>query len=181
MTRPSLPQLAGQGAAWLLFMGLVGTFAQWPAYSRIEPGRGELKLSMAHLTERLEPCERLTAEELAVLPPNMRAPERCPRERAPAVVELLANGVPLLQTAVRPVGLARGGRSYLQGRWDLPAGEHQLELRLRDTPREQGFDKVQRFSLTLAAGESALLELGDGDARLVPGRRDAGDPEEEIR
>ncbi len=178
MTWPSPMQLAGQGTAWLLFAAVVGAFAQWPTYSAIEPGRGELKLSMAHLTERLEPCERLTAEELAALPPNMRAPERCPRERAPAVVELLVDGNPLLQTAVRPVGLARGGRSYLQGRWDLPAGEYRLELRLRDTPREQGFDKVQRFSLSLAAGESALLELGDGEARLVPGRRDAGDPEE---
>lgn len=181
MTRPAPMQLAGQGAAWLLFAAVVGTFAQWPAYSTITPGFGEIKLSMAHLTERLEPCERLTAEELAALPPNMRAPERCPRERAQAVVELLVNGDPLLQTTVRPVGLARGGRSYLQGRWDLPAGEHQLELRLRDTPREQGFDKVQRFSLTLAAGESVLLKLGDGDARLVPGRRGAGDPEEDMQ
>lgn len=177
MTRPSPLQLAGQGAAWLLFAAVVGAFAQWPTYSAIEPGRGELKLSMAHLTERLEPCERLTAEELAALPPNMRAPERCPRERAPAVVELLLNGAPLLQTAVRPVGLARGGRAYLQERWHLPAGEYALELRLRDTPRAEGFDEVQRFSLVLAAGESALLELGDGAARLVPGHGDDGEEE----
>jgi hypothetical protein len=178
MTRLPPMQLVGQGTAWLLFAAAVGVFAQWPSYSTIAPGHGELKLSMAHLTERLEPCVQLSAEELAALPPNMRAPERCPRERAPAVVELVADGAPLLQTAVRPVGLARGGRVYLQDRWALPAGEYELELRLRDTPREQGFDKVQRFSLALAAGESALLELGDGEARLVPGRSEAGDPRE---
>lgn len=171
--------LVGQAAAWLLFVAVAGLFAQWPAYSPLPRGHGELKLSMAHLTERLEPCVTLSPEELAALPPNMRAPERCPRARAHAVVELLLDGDPLLETTVRPVGLARGGRSYLQANWGLPAGDYELELRLRDTPREQGFDKVQRFRLSLAAGESVLLNLGDGDARLVPGRAPSAAPQEE--
>ncbi len=170
MKLPRPAQLAGQAAAWLLFAALAGSFAQWPRYSPLAAGHGELKLSMAHLTERLEPCVQLSPEELAALPPNMRAPERCPRARAPAVVELLLDDAPLFRATVRPVGLARGGRSYLQRHWGLPAGEYELELRLRDTPREQGFDKVQRFKLSLAAGESVLLNMGDGEARLIPGR-----------
>src|SRR5690606_37044038 len=50
--RPS--QLAGQAAAWALFMAVTGVFAQWPVYAPLPPGHGELKLSLAHLTERLE-------------------------------------------------------------------------------------------------------------------------------
>jgi hypothetical protein len=179
MKLPRPLQLAGQVAAWLLFVGVAGMFAQWPTYSSLPRGHGELKLSMAHLTERLEPCVTLSPEELAALPPNMRAPERCPRARAPAVIELLLDGETLLQTTVRPVGLARGGRSYLQAHWGLPAGDYQLELRLRDTPREQGFDKVQRFRLSLAARESALLTLGDGEAQLIPGRAPSAALQEE--
>jgi hypothetical protein len=172
-------KLAGQVACWTLFMAITGVFAQWPSYSPLPAGHGELKLSMAHLTERLEPCVELSYEELMALPPNMRVPERCPRARAHAVIQVLADGEPLLDTAVRPVGLARGGRSYLQANWGLPAGRYALELRLRDTPREEGFDKVQHFELELAAGESVLLSVGDGDARLIPGRDPAARPQEE--
>lgn len=170
MTRLRPVQVAGQALFWGLFATVTGAFAQWPAYAPLPPGHGELKLSMAHLTARLEPCEVLSAEELAALPPNMRVPERCPRARAEAVVTLHLDGRMLLEESVRPTGLARGGRAYLQAHWGLPAGEYALELQLRDTPRTTGFDHVQRFTLRLAAGESVLLELGDGEARLVPGR-----------
>lgn len=173
-------RLAGQAAAWTSFMAVTGVFAQWPLYSPVPVGHGELKLSVAHLTERIEACVQLTPEQIQALPPNMRVPEKCPRERAYAVVQLLVDDVPLLDTAVRPVGLARGGRSYLQGNWSLPAGEYALELRLRDSPRPAGFDHVQRFELSLAPGESVLLDVGDGEARLIPGRRTGAVPLEEI-
>jgi hypothetical protein len=133
---------------------------------------------MAHLTERVEPCVQLSPEEIAALPPNMRAPEQCARARVHAVVQLLVDGEPLLDTTVRPVGLARGGRAYLQANWGLPAGDYILELRLRDTPRDEGFDTVQHFPLSLAAGESVLLNVGDGAARLIPGRGPGAAPQE---
>lgn len=178
MSLPRPMQLAGQAVAWTLFAVVTGAFAQWPVYSPLPPGHGELKLSMAHLTERVEPCVKYTSEEIAALPPNMRVPEKCPRARVHAVVQLLVDGEPLLDTAVRPVGLARGGRTYLQANWGLPAGAYALELRVRDTPREEGFDKVQHFALSLAAGESVLLDIGDGESRLIPGRKPATTPQE---
>lgn len=179
MKLPGARQLAGQSLAWLLFMAATGVFAQWPLYSPVPQGHGELKLSMAHLTERLEPCRQLSAEEIAALPPNMRVVEQCPRGRVSAFVELEADGALLFEGAVRPVGLARGGRTYLQARWSLPAGNYQLELRLRDSPREAGFDLVERFSLNLDSSESALLSVGDGEPRLIPGRSSARAAQEE--
>ena len=178
MRMPRPTQLAGQAAAWTLFAAVTGAFAQWPAYSPLPWEHGELKLSMAHLTERVEPCVQLSPEEIAALPPNMRAPEQCARARVHAVVQLLVDGEPLLDTTVRPVGLARGGRAYLQANWGLPAGDYILELRLRDTPRDEGFDTVQHFPLSLAAGESVLLNVGDGAARLIPGRGPGAAPQE---
>ena len=178
MSLPRPMQLAGQAVAWILFAAVTGAFAQWPVYSPLPPGHGELKLSMAHLTERVEPCVKYTSEEIAALPPNMRVPEKCPRARVHAIVQLLVDDEPLLDAAVRPVGLARGGRTYLQAHWGLPAGAYTLEFRIRDTPRDEGFDQVQHFALSLAAGESVLLDIGDGEARLVPGRRPATTPQE---
>ena len=178
MKRLTPKQVIGQVLAWGLFVVLAGTFAQWPRYSPLPEGHGEIRLSMAHLTERLEPCEELSHEELARLPPSERVADRCPRARAHAVVELRVDGELLLSEAVRPTGLAKGGRSYLQGNWSLPAGDYVLELFLRDTPREEGFDKEQRFALSIAPGESVLLTLGDGDATLTPGRRPDAPPED---
>lgn len=179
MTRLRPLRLAGQAVAWTLFVTVTGVFAQWPAYAPIPPGQGELKLSLAHLTERLEPCVQLTPEEIQARPPNMRVTEDCPRARAEAVVQLRADDTPLLDAAVRPVGLARGGRTYLQAHWALPAGDYTLEFRLRDTPRTEGFDYMQRLQLSLAAGESVLLEVGDGAVRLIPGRKPHPAPQEE--
>jgi hypothetical protein len=181
MKLPRPMQFAGQIVAWGLFVTITGVFAHWPGYAPLPDGHGELKLSMAHLTERLEPCVQLSQEELLALPPNMRVAERCERARAHAVVQLFIDDEPLLDTAVRPVGLARGGRTYLQAHWALPAGNYALELRLRDTPREEGFDKVQHFQLRLGAGESVLLDVGDGEARLVPGRAAESSPQENQR
>ncbi|MFU8820617.1 MAG: hypothetical protein ACNA8G_03575 [Gammaproteobacteria bacterium] len=178
MSLPRPMQLAGQAVSWTLFAVVTGAFAQWPVYSPLPAGHGELKLSMAHLTQRVEPCVQYTKEEMDALPPNMRVPEKCPRARVHAVVQLLLDGEPLLDTAVRPVGLARGGRTYLQANWGLPAGAYGLELKVRDTPRDEGFDKVQHFALGLAAGESVLLDIGDGEARLIPGRKPATTPQE---
>lgn len=178
MNWPRPARLAGQAVAWTLFMAVTGVFAHWPAYTPIPAGHGELKLSMAHLSERLEPCVQLSPDEIQALAPNMRVAERCPRARADAVVQLLVDGERLLEIAVRPAGLARGGRAYLQARWGLPAGDYTLEFKLRDTARDEGFDYAQRLRLRLAAGESVLLDVGDGNARLVPGRAPIAPPRE---
>ncbi len=163
----NLPRLLGQGLAWLAFAALVGVFTQWPWFSQLPPDHGEFKLSLAHLTERVGPCTTLSPEELQNLPPNMRMPEQCPRERVPAVIELTVDDQTLLHRAVRPAGLFSGGRVYLVESWMLPAGSYRLHLRLRDSPREEGFDKEQVLDLHLARGASVLLEVGDGEARLI--------------
>jgi hypothetical protein len=159
-------RLAGQGVLWLAIAALLGVFAQWPRFAPLPAGHGELKLSLAHLTERMQPCHTLSAEERQALPPNMRMLERCERARAPAVIELTLDGEVLLAEAIRPAGLHRDGRAYLYRHWALPAGDYALELALRDSPREEGFDRRQRFELTIVPGASALLKVGDGEAVL---------------
>lgn len=159
----------GQALVWTLLFAPVALLSQWPTHAPVAPGHGELKLSMAHLTERLEPCRALGEEERAALPPNMRALEVCERARAPALIEVLLDGEVLLAETVRPAGLHRDGRAYLHRVVALPAGRHALQLRLRDSPREDGFDREQHFILDLAPGMSALLRIGDGEAVLHPG------------
>lgn len=167
-------RIIGQALFWAAAMLLVVAMAHRPTVRPLPPGNAELKLSMAHLTQRLSPCRQLSEEERAQLPPNMRAFEVCERERAPAVLEILLDGAPLFAETVRPAGSHSDGRAYLHRTWPLPAGDYILELRLRDTPRLEGFDQQARFSLTLEPGVSALLSVGDGEPRLHPGTRVPG-------
>ena len=159
-------RVLGQGLIWIALFAPVALLSQWPTHAPVAPGHGELKLSMAHLTERLEPCRVLSEDERAALPPNMRAMEVCERARAPALIEVLLDGEVLLTESVRPAGLHRDGRAYLHRVVTLAAGRHALQLRLRDSAREDGFDREQHFTLDLRPGMSALLRIGDGEAVL---------------
>jgi hypothetical protein len=58
----------------------IGYFATSPKYRQIPDDVALIKLSISHLGDR--ECRKRTPEELAKLPPNMRAPMDCPRERS---------------------------------------------------------------------------------------------------
>lgn len=159
-------RLAGQLLVGILFAIPVGVFSRWPDFAPVPAAHGEFKLSLAHLTDRMQPCHTLSAEEREALPPNMRAFEVCERARASALVEVVLDGEVVLREDVRPAGLHRDGRAYLYRAWPLRAGEYDLQLRLRDSPRTEGFDHEQSFRLRLEPGVSALLSVGDGKAVL---------------
>jgi hypothetical protein len=84
-----------------------------------------IKLSFAHGAQK-EDCRPRTAEELAKLPPNMRRPMVCARERLPVAVELLLDGAPLYQAVLPPTGLAGDGPSRAYQRFAVPPGQHEL-------------------------------------------------------
>lgn len=163
---------AGQVAVWALLLIVIAAFAAGPAFSPVPEGHGELKISMAHLADRLEPCRQLTEEERMALPPTRRVTEVCERGRVPTLVRVRLDGELIIDRRVKAAGWQEDGRAYLLEFQPLPAGNYQLELALRDSPREQGYDMQRRFNLALEPGDSALLEIGDGDVvlRLPQGR-----------
>lgn len=170
MSRPI--RLLGQGVTWAALALLIAAFAQGPAFSPVPDGHGELKLSIARLSDRLEPCRQLTEEERQKLPPTRRAIEVCERERSPIWVRLNVDGETLTEQTIKPAGWHRDGRSYRLKFFTLPAGQYKLELALRDSPREDGYDMHKILELMLEPGDSALLEIGDGDVMLRnPGSR----------
>jgi hypothetical protein len=157
---------AGQLAAWILFLIVIAAFATGPAFSPVPDDHGELKISMAHLADRLEPCRPLSEEERMALPPTRRVTEVCERGRVPTLVRVRMDGELIIDRRVKAAGWQQDGRAYLLEFLALPAGQYQLELALRDSPREQGYDMQRQFELSLEAGDSALLEIGDGDVKL---------------
>ncbi len=156
-------------AATIFVLGtvIVGVFTQWPVYSPLSPGQAQLTLSLAHLAERLEPCQPLSMEEIAALPPNMRVVERCERARAPTRVMLSLGGEPLLEAEVQAVGLHRDGRAYFHRVWTVPAGRHELVLQVADSADGSGHVIREAFVIHLESGSNAVLRVGDGAATLA--------------
>ena len=151
-----LALVAGLGAA------LVGGFAAWPDYRRLADDLAIIKLSIAHEGQRLAPCRTLTEAELAALPKHKRTAEDCPRGRHPVTVEVRLDDAVLFATTETPTGWAGDGPSRFYGRATVPAGDHTLTLRLRDTGRADGFDRQETASVHLRPGQIAVVGF-DGE------------------
>ena len=60
---------------------------------------------------------------------------------------------------LKPTGIAGDGPSRVYERFVLPAGEHDLAVRLRDTPRKEGFDYTRKARVALAAEQNFVIDF----------------------
>ena len=155
----SLFRYIGQFIAYALFALVVGYFATRPAYTYLDPQQALIKLSFSHAGQHLQECRRLTQEELNRLPPNMRRPMDCPRERVPLLVELELDGEMLYRDELPPSGLSRDGASTAYRKFSVPAGSHRLVARLRDSRRQDGFDYEKAADITLAPQQNFVIDF----------------------
>ena len=120
-----------------------------------------------HHGERPGERQAQTLEELAKLPPNMRAPTRCPRERSPVTVELDIDGVPAYRHVAQPSGLSRDGASAVYHRHEVAAGRHRIAVRLKDDPRSPGFDFVLEQDVELAPAQILVVDFDSERHRIT--------------
>lgn len=156
----------GQALLYAAFAAAIGVFSHWPSYRQLAPGMALVKLSLVHHGQHLGACVELTPEELAKLPPNMRAPTRCPRERAPVVAEVDIDGVTAIRRSAAPAGLSRDGASVLYERLQVPIGRHRIGVRLRDRAGEAGFDYSFEQEVDLAEAEILVVDF-DAEKREI--------------
>ncbi len=152
-------QWAGQAALYGLFALAIGVFSQWPLFHPLGPDEAVIKVSVTRVGKPIGECRTLTAEELARLPPNMRAPVQCPRERAPITVEVALDGNSVLNRAAPPGGLSRDGASSIYERLVVPAGEHRIEVRLTDDVRPGAVAYHREATVQLAPGQVLVIDF----------------------
>jgi hypothetical protein len=155
-------RMTGQVMLYAAFAALVGYLSNSPAYVHVNPRDALIRLSFTHPGERKGECRRLTPEEIAKLPPNMRRPMDCPRERVSLLVELELDGKLLYRGMERPVGIARDGASTVYQRFVVPPGSHHLLVRMRDSAREQGFDYQRSAEIHLAPEQNFVVDFDKG-------------------
>ncbi len=157
----------GQILLYGLFALVIGVFSGWPPYRHLAADQALVKLSFSHTGKPVSECRPQSAEELAKLPPNMRAPLRCPRERSPIVVELDLDGAPALRHVARPSGLSLDGASSVYHRVALPAGAHRVTVRLKDDARSTGFAHVRDETVTLAPAQILVIDFDTATQKIT--------------
>ncbi len=165
MTQPL--RLVGQFVLIAALFAGVATLADWPVYRQIPLGSGIVMLTFVHGADRRAQCRRLTSEEIAKLPPNMRRVEDCPRRRRPIYVELDVDGRNLFRASLPPSGIAGDGPSRVYQRFVLPAGQYDIAVRMRDTPRAEGFDHSRTGRIALAADQMFVIDFRPESGEFV--------------
>ncbi len=155
--RHRLIRALGQAFLYLLFAVTIGYFSASPAYQSIDPERAMIKVSFSHAGAQIRDCRRLSPEEIAELPPNMRRATDCPRERVPIVLELELDERVLYRGIQPPAGIWRDGPSTVYQRFVVDAGGYILTARLRDSRRQDGFDYSTTADITLAPGQIFVI------------------------
>lgn len=151
--------LIGQALFYGLFAVIIGYFSTAPAYTHLKPGLALIKLSFSTHGQFVGDCHQRTAEELAKLAPNMRAPTSCPRERSPIRVKIDLDGKPLFEGAAPPAGLSKDGTSTIYERFEVPAGEHLLSVKMNDNVRIKDFNYTKEEKLTLKPAQILVIDL----------------------
>lgn len=150
--------IAGQIVLYGLFAAFIGVFSAWPAYQVLPADEAVIKVSFITHGRLVAPCRPYTPEELAKLPPNMRTPLKCGRERAPVTVEVDVDGATVYRRVAQPSGLSRDGASSVYHRLALPAGEHRIAVRLNDKPGN-GFAHVREAVVRLRPAQVLVIDF----------------------
>ena len=144
--------IVGQVIAYAAFALFIGWFSVRPSYQYASPDIAIIKLSLSHAAERVEPCVMLTPEQIAELPPNMRRPELCERERLPVVVELEVDGEVVFHKEQPPTGLWGDGPASIYAKQELQPGSYRITARLRDSHDNDGWDYEHTEDVQLQSG-----------------------------
>jgi hypothetical protein len=160
-------RLAGQFAVILLLFSAVAAFANWPIYRQVPQGSAIIVLTFVHGADRKAECRKMSSEEIAKLAPNMRKLQDCPRGRRPIYVELDLSGRDLFHATLPPTGIAGDGHSRVYRRFVVPAGQYEVAVRMRDTPRTEGFDHQRKELVTLTPDQMFVVDFRSESGEFV--------------
>ena len=160
-------QYSGQAVFYGLFVAVIGYFSSAPAYVHFPKDMALIKASFSHAGQPKEECHVRTADELANLPPNMRVPVQCGRERSPVMFDLELDGKEVYRAELPPAGLSRDGVSTVYQRFEVPAGRHHLRARLKDSVRVPDFNYIKEADVELAPAQVFVVEFNSRTGGFV--------------
>ncbi len=144
---------------YTIFMGLVYYFSINPPFKHLEDDQSMITLAISHAGERREECRKISPEELAKLPPNMRIPMDCPRERSPITVALTLDGKAVINDSVEPPGLYKDQGIDIFQSIKVPAGKHILSIKMNDNVRVEGPTFTHKQDIDLPPAKLLVIQF----------------------
>lgn len=151
----------GTAATMVAVTLLVAMLAGWPPYRLVDSDRAFIKVSLRHTGALIGECRTLTADELQRLPPNMRAPQECPRDRSPLVLQMDVDGRRLIDATLPAQGLHSDGRAAFYRRLPIPAGTRWVDIRMKDDIRQSQFRYQASHRVELEPGRALIIDFDD--------------------
>jgi hypothetical protein len=146
---------------YAVFIVVIGVLSVWPPYELVDKDRAMISLVFSHAGRLVSECRTLTQEELNELPPNMRTPTVCPRERHPVRVELRSGADTLYQKTLLPSGIWADGKASIYERIEVQAGIHKLFVGINDSGGAAEFDFAKSLTIDLSPGRNLVVQFDD--------------------
>jgi len=154
-------KLLGEVLAWACFVAVVGLLSVWPRYDTIQEDQAIITVTFSHAANRIGECRTLTQEDLNKLPPNMRKPTECPRERHTVRIELRSGDSVLYAEVLAPSGIWSDGKSNIYRRVIVPARTHDLFVGMNDSGGERGFDFEKSKRTEISPGQNLVVRFDE--------------------
>jgi hypothetical protein len=161
-----ISRILGQVALYALFIAFIGYFSTSPAYTFLPEGQSLIKLTFSHAGQRKEPCRERSAEELEKMPKHLRKKQDCPRERSPIDVEMKLDGKVIYSATISPSGLSHDLASPVYERIRLPAGEHRLQLSMRDDIHSEGYNYTLDQIVTMLPAQILVIDFDSENGKF---------------
>jgi hypothetical protein len=156
-----------QALLYAVFALMVGYFSTQPTFRQLGDDEALLRLSFLHPGKPIADCRQRTPEELAKVPPQMRAATDCARERSPVHVHVELDGRVVVDEAFAPAGLAKDGASSGYRRLAIPAGRHRLNVQFNDDARRSGFPYRREAEVDVTPGQIVLIDFNPEQGGVV--------------
>lgn len=147
-----------------VFALVVGVLSVWPSYDLVDEEHAVVSLVFAHAGARIGECRTFSQDELNKLPPNMRKPADCPRERHSVRVELRSGDRVLYGKTMPPSGIWSDGKASIYQRIVVPSGVQELFVGMNDSGGQTGFDYEKSTTLDMAPGRNLVIRF-DGQTQ----------------
>jgi hypothetical protein len=152
----------GQALLYALFFVPLVFITQQPTHRHLAEDMAVLKVAVRHAGAIVGACTPIGAAEYSNQAATMKHAEICPRERAPLQLELILDGTTLYRAAVPASGLHNDGVSSMYQRFEVPAGEHHVQLLMNDNAAVEGYNWRLEQDIQLQPAQVMVASFKEG-------------------